>query len=62
MPTSVQGVWVGKSDTDVSAGCMGQEKQHGTLVARYCGRKAVPIDNTKRNMKGIVLAVTPWEK
>ena len=43
---------------EVSAKCVGQEKQHGTLLARYSGRKAMPKANTKREMEGMVLPVT----
>ena len=44
--------------TDVSARCVGQEKRHGTLLARYSGRKAMPKANTKRDMEGMVSPVT----
>ena len=45
--------------TDVSAKCLGQEKRHGTLLARYSGRKAMPKANTKRDMESMVSPVIP---
>ena len=44
--------------TDVSARCVGQEKRHGMLLARYSGRKAMPKANTKREMEGMISPVT----
>ena len=44
--------------TDVSAKCVGQEKRHGMLLARYSGRKAMPKAETKRDMESMVFPVT----